>query len=257
MRGRILTSDRLPAVAVCVPVWRRHGPPNLRTLAEGLASALDGIEGELVVVLNGIEPAAAEVPEGATTVSFPVNRGVAPAWNAAASASSAEVLCVVNDDVALGPGAVRVLAEALRAREDAGMVGPVGTMWDFWSPRHESWVDVDGLEPGATAECDVVSGFCFATPRSVYEQVGGFDEAYAPCGFEEVDYSAAVRSVAARRCYAVAGVLYDHEFGVSARRPWTRIRWDGKSETLRSISRRNRRHFIGKWRHRFDSAWRD
>jgi GT2 family glycosyltransferase len=240
-----------------VPVWKRHGPPNLRTLAEGLESALDGLQAELVVVLNGIERTDAEVPEGATTVAFGLNRGVAPAWNAAASASSAEVLFLVNDDVALGPGAVRTLVEALRARPDAGVVGPVGTTWDFVSPRHESWVELDGLPPGATVECDVVSGFCFVTPRNVYDAVGGFDDAYAPCGFEEVDYCAAVRSVAERHCYAVAGVPYDHEFGVSARKPWTRIRWNGKSETLRSISRRNRRYFIDKWRPRFDGAGRD
>jgi GT2 family glycosyltransferase len=252
-----LTTHASPTVAVCVPVWKRHGPPNLRTLAEGLAAALDGVRGELVVVLNGIDRADAEVPAGAKTVAFNVNRGVAPAWNAAASESSGEVLLFVNDDVALGAGAVRMLVEAVRARADAGVVGPVGTTWDFVSPRHESWVDLDSLPAGTTLECDVVSGFCFATPRHVYEAVGGFDDAYAPCGFEEVDYCAAVRDLTERRCYAVAGVPYDHEFGVSARRPWTRIRWDDKSETLRSISRRNRRHFIDKWRHRYDGAGRD
>ena len=39
-----------------------------------------------------------------------------------------------------------------------------------------------------------------------------------------------------------------HEWGVSKRQlPWARARWSGRSETWRSIHRRNRRHFLQKW----------
>src|SRR5262249_6629292 len=159
--------------------------PNLQTLDSGLDAALQGISNELVVVLNGIAPESADVPDRAKTVAFPVNRGVAPAWNAAVAASSADVLCLINDDVILGPGCVRGLVGALLAHPAAGVVGPVGTMWDLARPQHESWLDLSDTAAGGAVECDVVSGFFFATRRAVYDEVGGFDEAYAPCGFEE------------------------------------------------------------------------
>jgi hypothetical protein len=50
------------------------------------------------------------------------------------------------------------------------------------------------------------------------------------------------------RCYAVAGVEHEHEFGVSRPAPpWRRARWDGRSQSVWWIHRRNRRHFLRKW----------
>lgn len=237
----------MPDVSVCVPVYRRHDPPNLATLAESLPAALDGLEGELVVALNGIDAAPAGVPGSARTVALPSNRGVAPGWNAAAGAATGDVVCFANDDVELGAGALALLVEALRRNDDAGVVGPVGTRWDIAGARHLDWIDTSGEPAGALAPCEVVSGFLFACRRATYDAVGGFDERYAPFSWEEVDFCTAVRA-RGLRCYAVAGVEQRHEFGVSRRQPpWRRAHWDGRSESIWSIHRRNRRHFQSKW----------
>src|SRR5205085_2683819 len=104
------------------------------------------------------------------------------------------------------------------------------------------------LGPGELRECDVVSGFLFATPRQVYDEIGGFDEVYTPASFEEVDYCTAVRLSLGLHCYVVGGVEHEHEWGISATgKPWRRVRFDGRSELLWSIHRRNRRHYLSKW----------
>jgi GT2 family glycosyltransferase len=230
-----------------VPVYRRHGEPNLESLAASLDDALEDVSGELVVALNGIAAPAAGVPEGAVTVDLGVNRGVSPAWNAAARAASGEILCFANDDVVLGRAAVKTLTRALRERPEAGVVGPVGTRWDLRDPRHLDWVDMSGLPPGAVAACEVVSGFLFACRRETWEAVGGFDERYAPMSWEEVDFCTSVRAKGLR-CYAVAGVEHRHEWGVSRKQaPWKRVQWDGRSQSVWLIHRRNRRHFVRKW----------
>ncbi len=237
----------MPDVSVCVPVYREHAAPNLRTLGAALPAALGAMSGELVVALNGIAPDAAEVPDGARTVDLGVNRGVAPGWNAAAAAARGDALCFANDDVELGPRAVEVLVRALRAHPDAGVVGPVGTRWDIPAGEHRSWLDLTGRPEGDVEPCEVVSGFLFACRRDVYDRLGGFDEFYAPLSWEEVDFCTAAR-VAGLRCYAVAGVEVAHEFGVSRpTAPWKRYRWDGRSQAVWSIHRRNRRHFLRKW----------
>jgi len=230
-------------VSVCVPVYRSHAAPNVATLAAALPAALGGLEGELVVALNGIAAAAAGVPDGAKTVPLPENRGVAPGWNAAARAARGDVLVFANDDVVLGAGALERLAAALGEREDAGVVGPVGSMWDRLEWEHASFVHpACGMEP-----CDVVSGFLFAVRREVYDAVGGFDEAYAPASWEEVDFDLAVQAHGLR-CYAVGEVDVAHEWGISARQPpWRMVRWGGRRELLWSIHRRDRRHFLSKW----------
>jgi GT2 family glycosyltransferase len=228
-------------------VHRRHRPPNLASLAASLPLALDGLRGELIVALNGVSANAADVPREASIVTFDVNRGVPVAWNAAARRARADSLCVVNDDVVLGPGSLRALHRALANETSAGAVGPVGTHWDIAAGHHVSYVEMSNSEAGTLHECEVLSGFLFATPTRVYEQVRGFDEAYTPCGFEEVDYCTAVRLRAGLRCFAVAGVDFSHEFGISAARPWRSVRYDGRREMIGKISRRNRLHFLAKW----------
>jgi GT2 family glycosyltransferase len=234
-------------LSVCVPVYRAHRPPNVASLAAALPAACGSLTGELVVALNGISAADAGVPADVRTVALDTNRGVAPGWNAAARAASGDVLVFANDDVEPGLNALELLARALRERPDAGVVGPVGTRWDTERWEHREFIDLSGRAAGDLEECDVVSGFLFAVRREVYDGAGGFDEAYAPASWEEVDFDQAVRAQGLR-CYAVAGVEAAHEWGISARqKPWARVRWGGRSELLWSIHRRNRRHFLRKW----------
>lgn len=230
-------------VSLCIPAYKAHDAPNLQTIGAALPAALDGLDGELVVALNGIDAAGARVPDGAQTVDLGVNRGVSPGWNAAAEASSGDVLVFGNDDVELGPGSLRRLAEVLREHDDAGVVGPVGTDWDFATGEHRAWVQPEGT----VTPCDVVSGFLFACRRETWERVGRFDEFYAPASWEEVDFCAATLAAGLRNL-VVADVDVAHEWGISAKqRPWKRIAHNGRKELLWSIHRRNRRHFLRKW----------
>jgi GT2 family glycosyltransferase len=241
---------RVTTISVCVPVYKAHEPPNLATLADGLDRALagaDDLRGEVVVALNGVTAQQALAPPGAVVVDLGINRGVAPGWNAAAQAAHGELLVFTNDDVVFGEGALTVLAGALREHPDAGVVGPVGTTWDLAAPRHLRYTDLAGREPGDVEACDVVSGFLMAMRRDVFELAGGFDEAYAPCSYEEVDICTTVSLRLGLRCYAVAGVEAEHDAGISVARPWTRVSYDGRTEFLPVIHRRNRRHFRQKW----------
>jgi GT2 family glycosyltransferase len=234
-------------VSVCVPVYRAHAAPNLSTLADTMERALDGLRGELIVALNGISQAEAGVPPGARVVDLGVNRGVSPGWNAAAKVASGSVLVFSNDDVLLGPGSVRLMHDVLTGHEQAGAVGPDGTLWDLTVPKHLERLDLTGRPAGAIEVCDVVSGYLFAVRREVLEQLGGFDEAYAPCSYEEVDFCTDVRKRLGLECYAVAGVETEHEYGISISNPWKRIRHNGRAELLRSIHVRNARYFRRKW----------
>jgi hypothetical protein len=77
-------SGDAPDISVCVPVYRRHGPPNISTMGVELAAALDGLRGELIVALNGISASRAHVPHSAIVIDLHRNRGVPHAWNEAA-----------------------------------------------------------------------------------------------------------------------------------------------------------------------------
>ena len=230
-------------VSVCVPVYKAHPAPNAASLAAALPAAAGPLEAEVVVALNGIGAVEAGVTGVVRTVLLEHNMGVAPGWNAAAHEARGGVLVFANDDVVPGPGAIERLVRALDELPEAGVVGPVGAMWDRRTWRHTSTVT-----PAEGAEaCDAVSGFLFATLRSTWEAAGGFDEAYAPASWEEIDFNCAVQRLGLRS-YAIGGVDAPHEWGISARQPpWKTVRWGGRRELLWSIHRRNRRHFLRKW----------
>ncbi|MFP5362086.1 MAG: glycosyltransferase family 2 protein [Thermoleophilia bacterium] len=243
----------IPDLSVCVAVYRRHRSPNISTLAASLDAAVGDRSWELVVTLNGIGAAHAGVPAFARTVGFDDNRGVPIAWNAAAREATGRLLCIINDDVVLGPASLAMLADALDSHPGAGVVGPVGTIWDIAAAQHDSYVDTSALAPGHVARCDVLSGFLLMTHGDVFSAVGGFDEALTPCGFEEVDYCTAVRRVAGRDVLVVAGVPVEHRFAISSQRGlrrigrFRRISYMGRTERLDTIAQRNRAHFLSKW----------
>ena len=233
-------------ISVCVAVHRVHAAPNAASLRAQLDAALGGEQGELVLALNGVALASLGVEGDLRAVDLGVNRGVAPAWNAAARDASGEILVFCNDDVELGEGSLARLAAALRELPGA-VVGPVGSRWDMRLGRHLDWVGPFEDAEHPPQRCEVVSGFLFACARSTWEAVGGFDEFYAPASWEEVDFCAAVKARGGG-CFVISAVECRHEWGVSRRQPpWARARWDGRSETWRSIHRRNKAHFLEKW----------
>ena len=234
-------------VAVCVAVYRAHDAPNARTISSELPDALGGRKGEVIVALNGLSADAVGIDTSVRRIAFPQNRGVAPGWNAAAAVADADVLVFCNDDVSLGTDSLARLHAALMAHPEAGIVGPTGSQFDFRTGAGISWDSGEHLAPGQLAACDVVGGFIFAIRRSDFEAVGGFDEAYAPAIMEEIDLAMAVRHQLGLGSFAVGGVSYAHEWGVSSSKSWRRIEHNGRREFLFMIHRRNRRHFFRKW----------
>src|SRR3954454_18558832 len=105
-------------LSVCVPVYKAHDAPNVASLAAALPAACGALEGELVVALNGIAAADAGVPQTARSVALDTKRGVAPGWNAAASAATGDIVVFANDDVEPGPGSLELLARVLRERPE-------------------------------------------------------------------------------------------------------------------------------------------
>ena len=234
-------------ISTCCAVYRAHEAPNLRTLAESLDAAAAPYRSELCIALNGISAEAAGTPTSARISSLGVNRGVSPGWNAAATLAQGEILVFANDDSIPHPGALARLADALLADPLAGVVGPAGARWDTRTGEAGAMIDAESIPAGGRIEVEAVSGFLFACRREAFEAVGGFDEQFAPASWEEIDFCTAMRAHGLRN-YVIASVAVEHEYGISRPQPpWRRIRFDGRSESIWSIHRRNRRHFLRKW----------
>jgi len=167
-----------------------------------------------------------------------VNVGVSRAWNMGAAMAEGEALCFLNDDVAVGPGAMEGLLDVL-ARDGVGQVGPKGARWK--GAEHDCFVGEQTIE-----EADAISGFLFLIRAGLFRELGGFDVNYSPAGFEEIDMSCAIRR-AGYRCLVVPGldVKHYHQHGVSAYR--SDIQYLGHTIDTVTLHERNKAYFMKKW----------
>ncbi|MHB8742010.1 MAG: glycosyltransferase family 2 protein [Sulfuricaulis sp.] len=215
------------------------------TLQEALRDLRQNVrlEHETIVVCNGQESDLVGFVTASDQIDKyclnSVNVGVARAWNMGAELAEGEVLCFVNDDVEVGEGAVERLFEALSSAADVGQVGPRGARWR--GAEHDRFVGETEIE-----EADAISGFFFMIKSDVFRDVGGFDIAYTPAGFEEIDMSFKIRR-AGKKCLVVPklAITHHHHHGVSAYS--TTIQYLSTSIDTRTLHERNKAYFNRKW----------
>lgn len=176
-------------------------------LARCLASLEQDAVAEVVVVDNGSTDGSTALVQDLAVPSrlirSPRNGGYGAGANLGARASDREFLFICNPDLVAEPGAISCLAEALDARPDAAVAGPmlletdgsvypsgrtfpdlgdalghgfVGLFWrdNPWTRRYR----LLGEAQHRARDADWVSGAGFLVRRQAFEAVGGFDESY-------------------------------------------------------------------------------
>jgi glycosyltransferase involved in cell wall biosynthesis len=122
-------------------------------------------------------------------VAPPKNVGRAAARNLGWRRATGRWILFLDDDILAPPGLLRAHLDLLAAGEFYGTVGPAVTDPAIVDAPHFHYLDSRGvakLPPGpAPAKYFVTQNA--AVPRQALEQVGGFDEAYAAYGFEDMD----------------------------------------------------------------------
>lgn len=241
-----------PLISVIIPVLHLSRPVNPRrfffpryTIREVLRDLREHVTVplEIIIVCNGDDPALIDFVKTDPRIDKyclnSVNAGVARSWNMGAQLAEGATLCFLNDDVSVGPGAMEALYHELLSSPDIGQVGPVGARWK--GAEHERFVGEEQVE-----DADAIAGFCFLVKSDLYRRLGGFDVAYSPAGFEEIDFSFSVRK-AGFRCVVVPklSLHHYHHHGVSAYR--TEIRYLSRSVETTVLHERNKAYFMTKW----------
>ena len=228
---------------------------SLDALMSGLATLPDacpGLASEAVVVDNdpreGARAALAQWFPKVRIIENAENVGYARAVNQGLAATSGEFVLIMNPDCALRAGAVRRLADYLRAHPRAGIAAPrilnpdgsleysARSFPDHFTFLFNRYSLLTRLFPGnrwsrryllsdwdhaTVRDVDWASGACLLARREAIEKVGGMDEAFFMFN-EDVDWCRRMTLAGWRVAYVPDAVCV-HRIGASRRRTASRV----------------------------------
>jgi O-antigen biosynthesis protein len=202
----------------------------MSSIAEALGSSALSVE--VVILDNGSTAETLTVLDrlrGATVIRSETNLHFLLGVNRAAREARGRHLLLLNSDAQLLPGTVEAAVRTLESAKDIGAVGarivlPDGTLQEAGSII---WADgtCHGYGRGRRAtdgefmfrrDVDYCSGAFLLTPRALWEKLGGFDERYVPCYYEETDYCVRLWESGHRVVYEPDAVILHYEFGSSS-----------------------------------------
>jgi len=214
---------REPTVSIIVPTWNHVAL--VRECLEAIAARTP--PGYEVIVVDdgssdGTARELARVP-GLRLVALPSNHGFSKACNAGAREARANRLLFLNDDTVPLGGWLEPMLAALDRDPLVGVVGSrllypgvgviqhAGIEMSERGPRHRlQSLPADAAEADVDCFVPAVTGACLLVRRILFDELGGFDEAFAN-GCEDVDFCLRVAERGFRVLYCGSSMLLHHE----------------------------------------------
>ena len=194
---------------------------------------------------------APELLQGVKILRNPENLGFVGSCNRGAAAASGKYLFFLNNDTTLNPGAIDALVETFANFPKAGLVGSKlvypdgrlqeagGILWQDGSGwNYGRLADADHSDYNYVRSVDYVSGAAIMLPKTLWDELGGFDVRYKPAYYEDADLAMQVRHAGYDVLYQPGSVVVHFE-GISNGR-------DVKSG-MKAYQVRNMARFQDKW----------
>lgn len=205
-------------ISIVIPIFNQH-----EMTTECIYSILRNTKDfELVLVDNGSEPPYHPPHTGffdTTLIRNEENKGFPSAANQGIEAAKGDVVILLNNDVIVTPGWAERLTGWL---DEFDIMGPMtnysaGLQCISISPYEdekeldERALDLKESYEGACYRVNWIIGFCMVFRRSLFEELGAFDESLWPCSGEEIDFCLRAKEAGYR--IGIARDAYVHHFG--------------------------------------------
>lgn len=243
-------------ISVIIPAYNQHEMTSDCINAVRLCTTGDY---EIILVDNGSEPPI-QKPYSGFVDTFLLrnekNEGFPVAVNQGIRVAHGDSIVLLNNDVIVTQGALDRLDGWLHDGFD--IIGPMTNfcagMQRVVIPTYENTAELN-LEAMAIAEestgehqdVNWLIGFCMAFKKSVFDDVGNFDESLWPCSGEEIDFCLRAKESGYR--IGIALDTYVHHFGSKT---FTDMETAGNIEYSKIVERNNK-HLADKWG---DDIWR-
>lgn len=226
----VMPAPDSPRVTVIVVLWNQAALTLacLRSLAEEVSVPM-----EVVIVDNASSDRTAELLEkvrNARILRMDENIGFLRGVNDALNEVRSGHVLLLNNDATLRCGTLSAAVKAMDSAPDVGAVGgpiilPNGALQEagsiIWRDGSTQGYGRDD-EPGRGSymfrrEVDYCSGAFLLIREGLFQQLGGFDEAYAPAYYEETDLCMRIRANGYRVVYEPCAAIDHFEFGSSTK----------------------------------------
>ena len=241
-----------PRVSVIILVQKNAGQALAAVKALALATS-SAVAYETIVLLNGADDATVSALQrgagAATVIVSASNLGFGGGCNFAAQRSRSEYLAFLNDDTLVDAGWLEALVDHADGDSQIAAVGsrvrfPDGTLQEAGSIL---WADGSAAPIGRGLPADggawsfrrdvtYASACALLVRRTDFESIGGFDEAYFPAYYEDVDLCLAFAAIGKRVTFEPTAQLVHFESQSST------------SAFKSYLFRRNRDRLTRKWR---------
>jgi len=217
-----------PMVSIVVPTYGEHDVTR-RCLAS-LAADTESLASEVIVIDDAfVEPFDADSMQiaGLKLIRNETNLGFLRSCNRAVAVASGDFVLLLNNDTVVHSGAITSLLATFEQFDNVGAVcaqlrfedGSLqeagGIVWRDGS----AWNWGRGEDPADPRFCyprdvDYGSAAALMVRRSLWQDIGGFDERFAPAYYEDTDFCFSVRRAGQRVVYQPQAVITHFE-GVS------------------------------------------
>ncbi len=168
-----------------------------------------------------------------TVIINKINQGFAKANNQASRIAQGEYLLFLNNDTYIMEGFLETMVETFKIdpkiavvgclliKQDINKIQHAGVMFTPDYLPYELGLPLARISPGITMsdprsksvrEVPSVTAACMMVKKSVFQEVGGFDERYW-CGWEDSDFNLKVRERGYKVWYNGNAVVYHKHFG--------------------------------------------
>lgn len=200
-------------LSVVLPVY--NAPDDVAVCLDSVARHLDGKRSELLILNDASGPETTELLRAFVrrTSSGPEDEGAAPRLtvrlveqpqnvgylrnvNQGLTEAAGDVIVLLNSDTAIPSGFTDRVLACFASDPAIGLASPVGSHCGLFSVPMKpglTGADVDVMDgflrswPPEYPTVILPDGFCFCLRRALLDEVGLFDERYAPGYFEETD----------------------------------------------------------------------
>ncbi len=237
-------------ISIIIPVYNHHDLTEecIAAVRENTAD----VEYELIAVDNGSTPEFKPPFTGfneTILIRNDENKGFPVAVNQGIAAATGDIIILLNNDVIVTPEWAERLTRQL---ETFAIVGPVTnfcagaqkvTVDPYETPDelHAAARDLADTCDNAANHVSFVIGFLMAFKKSLWEEIGPFDESLFPCSGEEIDFCLTAREAGHK--IGMVHDVYVHHYGSQT---FDAMEAAGELDYMEVVER-NEKHLSEKW----------